>query len=65
METNNTYEETVIDAINEALFEISRLNQAAGETIFNPAAKEALEAVKEDSIIRNYQQSDQATAPIK
>ena len=65
METNNTYEETVIDAINEALYEISRLNQAAGETIFNPAAKEALEAVKEDSIIRNYQQSDQATAPIK
>ena len=35
----------MITDLTEARREISRLNIAAGQTVFNPAAKEALEAV--------------------
>ncbi len=35
------------DAIDEALYEISRLNAAAGTTVFNPAAREALIALRD------------------
>ena len=32
----------LIDDLNEVSYEISRVNRAAGETIFNPAATSAL-----------------------
>jgi hypothetical protein len=37
----------IISHIREALIEISRVNRAAGETVFNPAAREGLLAVVE------------------
>jgi len=37
-----------IDTLNEVLAEISRINAAAGRTVFNPAAREAIVAMVED-----------------
>jgi hypothetical protein len=37
-----------IENLNEVRREISRINRAAGETVFNPAATQALEAVIAD-----------------
>ncbi len=36
---------TMIEALEEVRAEISRINKAAGETVFNPAATENLEFV--------------------
>ena len=38
----------LVSHIHEALIEISRINRAAGETVFNPAARQALETVLEE-----------------
>lgn len=37
----------IYDAINEALAEIRRLNEARGETVFNPSATQALRSARE------------------
>ncbi len=37
-----------ISTIDEVLKEISRVNEAAGYTVFNPAAREALIAMKRE-----------------
>lgn len=36
---------TILEQLAEVRAEISRINRAAGQTIFNPAATQALEAV--------------------
>lgn len=41
------FTQRVIDDLNEVSFEISRVNRAAGQTLFNPAATEALRALIE------------------
>lgn len=42
------YKYEIADALAEVRMEISRINRAAGETIFNPAATQALDAVLDD-----------------
>lgn len=42
--TTQEIEDAIADLL-EARREISRVNKAAGETVFNPAAKDALDAV--------------------
>lgn len=42
---------TIMDCLAEVRAEISRLNKAAGETVFNPAATDNLEFVA--SVISN------------
>ena len=37
-----TEKQEIADAINEALYEIRRLNEARGETVFNPTATSGL-----------------------
>ena len=37
-----------IDAVQEAIAEARRLNEAAGMTVFNPAAMDALKAMLRD-----------------
>lgn len=39
-----------IDAVQEAITEARRLNEAAGMTVFNPAAMDALKAMLRDLI---------------
>jgi len=37
-----------IDTLNEVLAEITRVNTAAGCTVFNPAAREAIVSMRDD-----------------
>lgn len=40
--------ERLIEDLTEVRHEITRINQAAGQTVFNPAATEALQRAMED-----------------
>jgi hypothetical protein len=39
--------EVIYGALNEAIWEIRRINEARGETVFNPAATQALRQARE------------------
>lgn len=43
----DAFTQQVIDDLNDVSREISRVNRAAGETIFNPSATQALRALIE------------------
>jgi hypothetical protein len=48
MESVMSKKQRHIDAVQEAITEARRLNEAAGETVFNPAAMDALKAMLRD-----------------
>ena len=51
---------SVIDALNEALHEIKRINKACGATVFNPSATQILSDLKEESIMRAHEHATTA-----